>query len=263
MSAPTLHLWPREYVFLFSHMRSFSTVLSHVLGSHTDICGYTETHLKYRKGSDLVRLRLRVASATGEWPRGRYLLDKLLHNFMLIPKDLRYSPRLRSLIFVRNPAATIQSILRMNAQHPNMSWYGSPASVAEYYCERLTWLTAIGVHMKTRAFVFPAEALVDDTAPLLKHITCFLDLSTPLQPRYRLHRLSGLPSHGDTSERLQAGTVSHRPLTQAADIPFVDPGLVDQCNRVYRTCMTTLADWCPSYGLQQFHENAEHNSLVA
>lgn len=257
MSAPKLHLWPREYLFLFSHMRSFSSVLSHVLGSHAEICGYSETHLKYRHRSDLYRLRWRVACAVGGWPRGRYLLDKLLHNFMLIPKDLRYSPGLRTLIFVRRPQATLQSILRMNATHAHRSWYDSATSAAEYYCERVAWLTALGVHLKERALVFPAEALIEDTAPLLRHISRFLDLSTPLQPRYQLNRLSGLPSHGDTSPCLQAGTVLHKASAPAENAPDIDRKLIDRCNRIYATCMTTLGEWCPSYGLQPDKEQKQ------
>jgi len=260
MSTPNRHLWPREYLFLFSHMRSFSTVLSHVLGSHPEICGYSETHLKYRRRSDLYRLRWRVARATGQWPQGRYLLDKLLHNFMLIPKDLRYSPRLRTLIFVRSPEATLQSILRMNEVHTHRAWYDSATRAAEYYCERITWLTALGVHFKERAFAFPAEALVDDTAPLLRNITGFLDLASALQPRYELHRLSGLPSHGDTSPRLQTGVVLHK-ASPADTAQPIDRKLLEQCNHVYRTCLTTLGDWCPSYGLQV--GVAQRDSLVA
>ena len=262
VTMPTVQFWPREYLFLYSHMRSYSTVLSHVLGSHPQISGYSETHLKYRKHSDLYRLRWRIASAIGAWPRGRYLLDKALHNFMLIPKDLRYSPLLRSLIFVRSPAATLQSILRMNAKHPNRAWHGSPARIMEYYCERVAWLTAIGVHLKERSFVFPAEAIVNATAPLLQQLTSYLDLETPLQPRYELRRLSGLPSHGDTSERLQQGEIVHR-VTTTGDWQSIDPRLIDQCNRAYRSCMATLFDWCPSYGLLADESAEEHRNLTA
>jgi hypothetical protein len=263
MPAPKLTLWPREYLFLFSHMRSFSTVLSHVLGSHPQICGYSETHLKYRHRSDLHRLRWRVGRATGSWPRGRYLLDKLLHNFMLIPKDLRYSPQLRTLIFLREPEPTLQSILRLNANGLHRSWYDNATRAAEYYCERVTWLTAVGVHFKHRAFAFPAETIIDQTAPLLTHLGTFLDLDTALQPSYRLQRLSGLPSHGDSSARLQAGTVLHRPQPSTPDPIHIDRKLIDQCTRVYRTCMSTLADWCPSYGLLENETATKRTSRVA
>src|SRR5262245_13075611 len=39
-------------LFVLSHMRSYSSLLSHVLGSHPEIDGYCETHLRYRSGLD-------------------------------------------------------------------------------------------------------------------------------------------------------------------------------------------------------------------
>jgi hypothetical protein len=244
------HAWPHEYVFLFAHMRSFSTALSHILGSHPEISGYTETHLKYRRSGDLVRLRWRVARAIGGVPRGRYLLDKLLHNFMLIPKPLRDSDRLRSLIFVRRPEATVQSILKMSVAHPERAWYASPQLVTEYYCARLAWLAAVGVHLKERALFFPAEALIEDTGPLLHRITNHLALDEPLQNRYHLNRFSGKAGHGDTSIDLQAGSIlsTHATWSREATVA-IRPEQLERCHHAYDSCFLTLSDWCPAYGL--------------
>jgi hypothetical protein len=258
-----LALWPDEYLFLFSHMRSYSTVLSHVLGSHAEICGYSETHLKYRHSADLWRLRWRVARATGAWPRGRYLLDKLLHNFMLIPRDLRHSKRLRALIFVRRPEATLRSILSMAAQHPEKGWYSSPARVAEYYCERIAWLTAVGVHLKDRALLFTSEAITNDTGSLLERISRHLDLRSCLERSYRLHRFSGVAGHGDASAKLQSGMILSGSHHDEDPSPTIDPTLIERCNRNYLLAMATLRDWCPSHGAAQQHSPAAWGSLVA
>ena len=247
--------WPHEYVFLFSHMRSFSTVLSHILGSHEEISGYTETHLKYRRSGDLLRLRWRVARAIGGIPRGRYLLDKLLHNFMLIPKNLRDSDRLRALIFIRRPEATVQSILKMSAAHPERPWYASPQQVTEYYCARLAWLAAVGVHMKERALFFPAEELIEDTVPLLRRITSHLDLSEPLRNHYELNRFSGRPGHGDTSSDLRAGAIVTHHHSPASAI-VVRPEYLERCYRAYDYCTQALSDWCPTHGQPKPAESA-------
>lgn len=257
-----LELWPDEYLFLFSHMRSYSTVLSHVLGSHEEIAGYTETHLKYRRSADLMRLRWRIAKATGSWPRSRYLLDKLLHNFMLIPKGLRHSQRLRALIFVRRPEATLRSILRMGTMHPEKSWYSSPRQVAEYYCERTAWLAATGVQLKDRALVFSSEAIVDDTSGLLERIARHLDLKSALQPQYRLHRFSGRAGYGDGSSTLKAGVIVSNP--RAAEEPAAfDSELIEQCRRAYLAAMATLADWCPLHESNRSRGTVAQRSLIA
>ena len=70
----------RRNLFVLGHMRSYSSLLCHILGSHPQVDGYCETHIKYRTWLDLLRLRSRVVQLTGEPLRGRYILDKVLHN---------------------------------------------------------------------------------------------------------------------------------------------------------------------------------------
>jgi hypothetical protein len=64
-------------LFLLGHMRSYSSVLSHILGSHPQISGYCETHTKYRTWVDLWKLRWRVRKLTGEALRSGRVLDAL------------------------------------------------------------------------------------------------------------------------------------------------------------------------------------------
>src|SRR5688572_27511814 len=70
----------RSLLLVLSHMRSYSSVLSHVLGSHPEIDGYCETHIRYRLSLDVHRLGWKVRALTGEPLSGRFVLDKVLHN---------------------------------------------------------------------------------------------------------------------------------------------------------------------------------------
>src|SRR3569833_3463785 len=99
---------PRSPLFILSHMRSYSSVLSHVLGSHPQIDGYCETHLRYRFSFDLLRLKWRVRKLTGEPLRGRYVLDKILHNYAVATAILD-NPRTRGIILLRQPVDVVQS----------------------------------------------------------------------------------------------------------------------------------------------------------
>ena len=54
---PSVYLGRREYVIVLSHMRSYSTLLAHLLGSHPEIAGYAEMHTSYAQRRDLLRLR--------------------------------------------------------------------------------------------------------------------------------------------------------------------------------------------------------------
>jgi hypothetical protein len=43
-----------QYLFVISHMRSRSSLLSHILGSHPQVIGYSELHQSYQRWSDLL-----------------------------------------------------------------------------------------------------------------------------------------------------------------------------------------------------------------
>src|SRR5262245_46936759 len=54
-------LWaPARHVLIVSHMRSNTTVLSYILGSHPQIAGAAEIHQRYRGPLDLAKLRCRL-----------------------------------------------------------------------------------------------------------------------------------------------------------------------------------------------------------
>jgi hypothetical protein len=59
-SNPEVFFGKKDYIFIISHMRSYSSLLSHVLSSNHDICGYLEMHQSYSGWLDFVKLRFKV-----------------------------------------------------------------------------------------------------------------------------------------------------------------------------------------------------------
>ncbi|MDY7013544.1 MAG: sulfotransferase family protein, partial [Cyanobacteriota bacterium] len=53
-------LQPYRVLFILSHMRSGSSLLTHILNSNPEIIGYGETHLQYSSEADFKRLMLKV-----------------------------------------------------------------------------------------------------------------------------------------------------------------------------------------------------------
>ena len=104
-----MHTRRRSPLFILSHMRSYSSVLSHVLGSHPEIDGYCETHLRYRFALDFLRLQWRVRRLTGEPLSGRFVLDKILHNYSLASSVLE-RPQARVIFLLRQPADVLRSL---------------------------------------------------------------------------------------------------------------------------------------------------------
>ena len=200
---------PHSTLFILSHMRSYSSVLSHVLGSHPQIDGYCETHLRYRFSFDLLRLKWRVRRLTGEPLRGRYVLDKILHNYPVATAILE-NPHTRGIILLRQPADVVQSIVHMGRHLDLNEQNSNVANAAKYYVERLSQLTRLARAFGKRAAFVESEALMARTDDTLAFLQQFLSLDSPLERRYRSFAKTGKPGYGDPSEMIHSGEIGSR-----------------------------------------------------
>ena len=232
----------RRYLFVLGHMRSYSSLLCHILGSHPQIDGYCETHVKYRSRFDLFRLRSRVVKFTGESLKGRYVLDKVLHNYPFANSIVR-SPRTWAVILVRRPIPTVQSIVNMGLHYSDIAWYRDIDAVARYYEERLAMLVRLADQLRGRVIYIEAESLLTRTGDVLHGIGRLLSLSEPLRPDYRRFAHTGERGFGDPSEAISTGRVnngSHEPRT-----PVIVPGALNsRLEMAYAACSASLRDRC-------------------
>jgi len=232
----------RGYLFVLGHMRSYSSLLCHILGSHPQIDGYCETHIKYRTRLDLLRLRSRVVKFTGEPLRGRYVLDKVLHNYPLAASILR-SPQTLSIVLVRRPTPTVQSIVNMGLHYSDIAWYRDVDSVARYYEERLATLVRLADHLRGRVMFVEAESLLSGTADVLQRAAGLLQLNEPLQADYKRFAHTGERGFGDPSEAISLGRVSSAPREQRTTV-MLPPALAARLEIAYATCAASLRDRC-------------------
>jgi hypothetical protein len=76
-------------IFLLSHMRVYTSLAGHILGSHPQINGYYEMHLGYEDAAALDRQLELYRQGERLKPSSRYLFDKLLHDdYVLKPERL-------------------------------------------------------------------------------------------------------------------------------------------------------------------------------
>jgi hypothetical protein len=196
-----------RFLFVVSHMRSFSSLLCHILGSHPEISGYSEAHLSYFGRLDLQRLTRKVQQDTGDALLGRYVLDKILHNHREIALSVLDRPELKVLFLLRNPEDTFQSILNLNRIRGTRGRFGDPARVLEYYVKRLQQLEGYCAQLGAGALFIESEKLISDIDPVLANLSHWLELSEPLTAGYRTFRFTGAPGHGDPSSVILAGSV--------------------------------------------------------
>jgi len=205
--APVEHRYGGAYLFVLSHMRSFSSLLCHVLGSHPEISGYGETQQSYVGRRDLDRLVKTVRAQTGDPALGRYVLDKILHNHHEIAPAIVARPDVRWMFLLRNPADAITSIVNMALSLEHTGEFSDPVRVADYYVGRVQWMARFGEQHGHAALYVDAQRLVDDTDAVLAGLTRWLALATPLARAYRTFPLTGARGHGDPSPNIRTGRV--------------------------------------------------------
>jgi hypothetical protein len=232
----------RRYLFVLGHMRSYSSLLCHILGSHPQIDGYCETHVKYRTRFDLLRLRSRVVKLTGEPLRGRYVLDKVLHNYPLASSILR-SPNTLSIVLVRRPVPTVQSIVNMGLHYSDVAWYRDLDAVARYYEERVGALVQLAEELRGRVMFIEAETLLSRTGDVLQSIGRLLELSEPLQSDYKRFAHTGEGGFGDPSETITTGRVTNAPREPRTPV-MLPAAMTARLEVAYAACSASLRDRC-------------------
>jgi hypothetical protein len=228
----------REYVFVLGHMRSYSSVLAHVLGSHPEISGYAEMRLAYRRSLDLLRLRVRVAHSLGAAPVTRLVLDKILHDpYEVSPAMLAAGSPINPIFLVRRPIQTLPSILGM-ARHLGYDEWADYRGATAYYVRRLAGIERLGRLCNRPALVLRAEDLLEDTSATLDAIAQFLHLRGPLRPTYSTFPETGVAGRGDFSEALKSGEIHDAP---ARALPTPIPSeLLAEAEASYAACLATL-----------------------
>ena len=224
----------RARIFLLSHMRAYTSLAGHILGSHPGINGYYEMHLGYEDISALDRQLATFLQDEALKPEGRYLFDKLLHNdYALKPERLGLAD-VKILVALAEPEHTIRSIVNLFRQKPDPDLYASPVEAAKYYVERVR---AIGEFCRTTDwpyYYFDAELLVRAPEQLLPRLTDWLELESPLSERYEVFSQTGKARRGDTSERVRSGRID-RMRSDYSEV-VIPEEVLRGAREAYQTC---------------------------
>jgi hypothetical protein len=227
------------YIFILSHMRSYSTLLAHLLGSHREITGYAERSISYRSTLRLYGLRLRLAWSR-ELGQARYVLDKVLHDGYAISRRVLQHRKVVPIILVRRPDPTLASIFGLGALAGAQPWYTDPEAVTRYYARRLTRLAEYGSWAADRAILVRSEDLLHESQLVLARLTETLDLQAPLSTSYRLFEHTGKPGYGDPSPRILAGRVIAPRRDRLLPVA-ISPAQRWRAQIAYTTCLSRLA----------------------
>ena len=216
-----------EFLFVLSHMRSGSTLLSHLLYSHKEIGGFGEAHQWYVSPRCLMRLTYQIRRQTGPIkPTTRYLMDKILHNRYTVYIHLAETESIRFIVLLRDPCQSISSMLRFENLECCPLTGRSRRDLEAYYCARVYDICDFVSRLGGRAnCLFTSyKDIVGRSEQTLNRMSRFLDLNSPLQTHYEVGPMTGQPVIGDSSPQIFSGRIlppdrTTAPCVEKNDIP--------------------------------------------
>ncbi|ANB26279.1 hypothetical protein A6F57_14435 [Alteromonas stellipolaris] len=225
---PSVLLGKQNYILILSHMRSRSSLLSHVLGSHDEVCGYGELHYDYPKKSSLLKMHVELLKDTGQSTTKGFFLDKLLHNSFVVSHDILKRKNVYILILVREPEATVKSIVKMGEVTGDEGYLDVDAML-KYYTNRLNYLYQIAQKYEG-VLMIDSDNIVDSTSETLNRIKNWLGLGDELTSSYKKFKKTGSAGHGDPSLNISAGEIIKTQNDLALEF---EPTLLNNAKEVY------------------------------
>ncbi len=215
-------------------MRALTSLAGHILGSHPQVNGYYEMHLSYDDASALDAQREALLQSDGLKPNSRYLCNKLLHNDYQLKPERLGPAHLKILVSLLEPEHTIKSIVHLFAQKAAPDLYASPVEAAYYYVARVKALAEFCRTHDRGYFYFDAALLQQAPQKLLPRLTHWLELDSPLSERYAVFSQTGKARRGDSSARMQSGTINGQ-KTDYAHIA-IPQAMLAEAQQVYQAC---------------------------
>lgn len=197
---------PRQFVFLVTHMRSYSSLLGHLLAETDAIDGYSELHQTYTSELDLVRMPLDVQATHDRPLRGDYVFDKLLHRAYTIDPALAGRADVRIIFSIRTPLPTLASMVELGLSDRSVKWAAEPDRALLHYQRRLSDICALAEWVPRGAFLVSND-LVASPRPTLDSLGEFLGLDESIPERYSMQPRTGVKKFGDSSDRILAGEI--------------------------------------------------------
>jgi len=188
-------------LFVLSHMRSFSSLLVHILASSPELSGNREMHRSYSSMSDVHKVANELTSSTPQVTA----VDNLLHNHHTLSEDVRSSSDCTWIVSIRQPFPTLKSLWRWGGGKAMP--FREPGQALAYYEQRLTHLAELAPSLATGFVLLRADRIVNHTDASLDLLSSALTLKAPLTQNYEIDASTGDPANGDFSRFIRRGRV--------------------------------------------------------
>ncbi len=226
----------KGFLFLFSHMRGYTSLMSHIIGSHPDVSGYAEMNKKIINSLDLLDLSVKVEDSGGGECYNKYVFDKVLHNNFIMSNRVINRSDVKIMFMIREPRKTIESIIRMK-----IKGYLDIDSAIHYYINRLRYLRDLSSKARGKCILIHAESIINCTDKALLELTSLLDLPLPLTSSFDLFKHSGKRGFGDSSNNILSQRVLKPQERDNDPIHVPDEKLINAYSE-YNVTMNYISD---------------------
>lgn len=221
-------------------MRSYSTLLSHVLGSHKNIDGYSELHYSYVNQLDGLKAKIQIMYTLGSGLSGNYILDKLLHNENKISESFLQENTVKLIFLLRNPHDTYKSRINMQLRHTKQN--KDPLIIHKYYVDRIKMLAHQAKSLNTDKIFIESEQIKTNTDVTLEKLHDFLELDDVLTSNYQLFKYSGHGNYGDSTDNIKKGVISKN--SNNYDKIIISDEILKTANIAYYKANRELNQFC-------------------
>jgi hypothetical protein len=243
-------LLPKQHIFLLSHMRAYTSLFGHIMGSNPAICGYYEMHIGYYSWKSLIRQKLLYFENEETKPGFSSMFDKVLHNEHSVSAKILNGRRIKTIFSLRRPQDTIPSILKLYQSIDPSHELNSEPFATGYYIQRLDMLENIAMSLEQDFYYLDAEAMQHNPNECLGSLSDWLQLDTPLSPNYELQRNTSRARYGDTSIRMKTGRITDG-KSEYANFQH-DPELLNSAVRTYDRVRKLLLEKSARHSVAEF-----------
>lgn len=173
----------QKYIFLHSHMRARSTLLTSILCSSHEISGDHEYHQSYNDFSGLDFLRWKILRMNTRWkPFPKYVLDHINQSTFKVAPPLFEKSNIFHIFLLRPPLNTIQSCLTKWKDTRSLDYF---LKYYNYRVEELVELSKLASKSPNGYIYINSDELVENPEKNLDKISKYLALCEPLSVEYK------------------------------------------------------------------------------
>lgn len=223
-------------LLILGHMRSGSTLLLHSLMTNPEISAVGERGKVYACQADRARLHIAARLAHGLPLRHlRYVADQVNHDYLTPDACLLREAEIRVLFLLRQPEATIASIVDVYRRYHPLPW--SVSRAVDYYVQRLETLAILGAAPsgRTSAALIRYEDLAARPNETLEALQRFLQLAHGFSRTYPIHRFTR--TRGDPGPNIATGRILSSTAGAAIDLSEFES---ERIRNAYAQCSVAL-----------------------